>query len=119
MATPGAAPDFSIKRGDRKPALRATLSTRNADGTTSAVNLTGATVEFRLKAPGARSAKVAAAAAVENAAGGIVRYDWGSGDTDTARPDFRAEFRVTFADSTTETFPGRGYLTVEISEDLD
>jgi hypothetical protein len=119
MATPGAAPDFSIKCGDRKPSLRATLSTRNTDGTTSAVSLTGATVEFRLKAPGARAAKVSRAAVVENAASGIVRFDWAAGDTDTARPDYRAEFRVTFADSTTETFPSRGYLTIEIEEALD
>lgn len=118
MATPGAAPDFSIKRGDRKPALRVNLSTRNADGTTSAVTLVGATVQFRMKAPGARTPKIAYAATIENSATGTVRYDWQDGDTDTARADYRAEFRVTFADDTVETFPGRGYLTIEITEDL-
>jgi hypothetical protein len=39
------------------------------------------------------------------------------GDTDTAGT-YWAEFEVTFGDGRVETYPNRGYLTVNIEPDL-
>lgn len=51
------------------------------------------------------------------ATSGIVKYVWQS--SDTAEPDTcRAEFEVTYADSTIETFPNNGYIEVVITNDL-
>ena len=105
--------DWYGKRNDRQPAISATLK----DASGAAVNLTGATVRFKLRSRGASAAKVDAAATITNAAGGQVRYAWAAGDLDTAGL-FDAEFEVTFGDGTTETFPNDRHLVVQVTEDL-
>lgn len=48
---------------------------------------------------------------------GIVRYDWSADDTN-AIGSYQAEFEVTYADASVETFPNRGYIRVEIIDDI-
>jgi hypothetical protein len=46
-----------------------------------------------------------------------VRYDWSADDTDTIG-SYQAEFEVTYADASIETFPNDGYIRVEIIDDI-
>ena len=101
---------FYIKKGDRLPSLAATL--KDSDGL--AINLTGATVQFRMKKRGASAAKFTSSAAVVSPSAGTVRYDWGSTDTNEAGV-FDGEFVCTFAGSL-QTVPSNGYVTVEVQE---
>ena len=100
---------FFIKRGDTSPSLRVALGPTTVDLTGAAVNL-----QMRRR----RSTLVIdSAAVIESASPPIVRYDWAAGDTATAGI-YEAEFRVTFADGTTETFPNRNFIAVHIEEDV-
>lgn len=103
---------FYIKEGDTSPALRYTLLP-------SPIDLTGATVRFSLRLRGQNTPLInrVAALIVAPAAGGVVQYDWLTGDTATAG-FYEAEFEVTYADSTIETFPNRGYIPVNIDGDI-
>lgn len=102
-----------LKKGDRLPKLQRTLY--GADGL--ALNLTGATVSFSMRPSGSATLKVTDGACVlVDAANGIVRYDWGATDTDTAGT-FVGEFRATIGGLQT-TVPGRGIVTVEIADRL-
>lgn len=104
---------FSIKQNDRSPAMLATL--QDASGT--AVNITGASVRFHMRQIGSTQVKVDAAASIVTADEGLVRYNWISADTaDTG--SFQAEFEVTYADGSIETFPNDGYIRVEIIDDI-
>lgn len=102
---------FYIKEGDTSPSLLYTLS--------PTVDLTGASVVFnmRLRADGSVKVSRAAAVIVTPATDGVVRYDWAAGDTDTPG-EYQAEFEVTYADSTVETFPNNEYITVNIKADI-
>lgn len=104
---------FYIKEGDTSPELQATL--KDAEG--SAIDLTGASARFHMRAPGAAAAAVDAAATVVTAASGIVKYTWIAGDTDVAGR-YEAEFEITFGDGSIESFPNRGYIPVRISSDI-
>lgn len=104
---------FYIKRNDTSPSLLGTLE----DGAGAAVNVNGATVRFHLRSFGAQAIKVDAAAVVVSGLTGVVRYDWQPGDTDTIG-SYQAEFEVTYADGTIETFPNDGYTRVEIVGDI-
>ena len=77
----------------------------------SVVDLTGATVRFHM------GDVIDAPAIIVNATGGVVRYDWATGDTDVAG-SYRAEFEVTFVDGRIETFPNDTSIGVIIREDL-
>lgn len=103
--------NFFLKRGDTSPAIRFAL--------TPDVDLTGATVVFTMVGPGLSGSTVVdrEAAAIVQANPGIVQYDWQAGDTSTAGKFF-AEFEVTYADNTVETYPNIDHITVRIFEDL-
>jgi len=47
----------------------------------------------------------------------LVRYNWIAADTDTIG-SYQAEFEVTYADASIETFPNDGYIRVEIIDDI-
>lgn len=99
---------FTIKKNDTSPALEYTLS--------PAVDLTGASVRFHMRSRGG-ALKVDAAASITTPTPGIVQYDFLAVDTDTVGT-YEAEFEVTYADNTIETFPNSGYLIVNISDDI-
>lgn len=103
---------FTIKKNDTSPAIRATL--RNDD--CSPINITGASVRFHMIQHGVSAPKIDAAASVVSI-GGVVEYSWTPQDTDTPGA-YAAEFEVTYADGSVETFPSDGYIRVEIVEDV-
>lgn len=97
--------------GDRAVSLAAQLT--DAEG--AAVDLTGNTVTFRMATQDGVTVKIAGAAAVvEVAATGNVRYDWAVGDVDTEARYFAWYIRTITATGKTEHFPGQGkFLVVE------
>jgi hypothetical protein len=106
--------DFVIKAHDQLPSIQAALTTA-----TGAVDLTGATgVSFIMQPLAGGAAKVNAAAVIVNATGGIVRYDWATGDTNTAG-SYQAEWQVIWSGNRKQTFPTLGYHTVDVAPDLD
>ena len=66
--------------GNRLPAISENIVTESG----AAVDLTGATVKFKMRRISSSTLKVDAAATVDNAAGGLVHYDWAAADVDTA-----------------------------------
>lgn len=103
---------FRIKQNDTSPGLEAVLS--NAGGT--AINLNGSSVRFHMRRAGA-AVVIDAAATIVTAAAGLVRYSWTAGDTDTAG-SYQAEFEVTYADGSIESFPNTANLDIVIMEDV-
>jgi uncharacterized protein YfaS (alpha-2-macroglobulin family) len=59
----------------------------------------------------------AAMTVVAPATSGVVRYDWGLTDTDTAGT-YRLEFEVTWNTGKKQTIPNYGYDELVIAEDL-
>lgn len=103
-------PDFYIRTGDLLPQIAATLQA--ADGTP--VNLTGATVKFRMRLPHSSTYKIDTTAVVDTAVLGTVHYAWVANDVDTASEYF-ADWLVTYGDNRTETFPNTGELVIAIT----
>jgi len=104
---------FYIKQNDTSPAIAAQLLDANGD----AVNVAGASVAFNMRTRGGAVKVNAAAGSVVNASEGRVKYSWDAADTDTIGR-YEAEFQVTYADSSIETFPNTGYITVIIQDDI-
>jgi predicted dehydrogenase len=104
---------FYIKQNDTSPKVLATL--QNASG--SAIDLTGASVRFHMRTLDGSSTVVDAAATIVTAASGIVRYSWTAPNTATSG-SYQAEFEVTYADASIETFPNDTYISVEILDDI-
>lgn len=104
---------FYVKQNDTSPAMLATL--QDADG--NAIDITGASVRFHMRAIGSNQTTVDGDATIVTASSGLVRYDWIAADTDTVG-SYQAEFEVTYADSSIETFPNDGYIRVEITDDI-
>jgi len=96
--------------GDLLPIITATLLDREGDP----VNLTGATVTFRMRNHGNGHTAVAngAAEVVGDATDGNVRYVWQEGDTDR-HGEYRAEWIVT-VDSRPQTVPNADWVDVVI-----
>jgi hypothetical protein len=104
---------FSIKQNDTSPSLQATLK----DASLNPIDLTGATVMFHMKSVGG-TVKVDQQMTITDATGGVVQYDWQSGDTDTVGT-YYVEFEVTYADSSVETFPNNGNRAVSVVRELN
>jgi hypothetical protein len=104
---------FSIKQNDTSPSLQATLK----DASLSPVDLTGATVMFHMKSIDG-TVKVDQQMTITDDTGGVVRYDWQSGDTDTVGT-YYVEFEVTYADASIETFPNNGNKVVSVVKELN
>lgn len=103
---------FFIKKRDTSPAFQVTLK----DASDTVVDLTGSTIRFHMVTPTGTTV-IDASATIVTATAGVCKYVWASGDTASAG-DYNAEFEVTYADSTIETFPNYGYETVRVYEDL-
>jgi hypothetical protein len=107
--------DFFIKRRDRVPSISATL----IDSAGAPVDLTGATVKFVMSlSPGGGTPTLNVAAIMVSAPAGAVKYDWAVGDT-AASGSYVAEWEVTYSNGKKQTFPGVGYNTISIADDLD
>lgn len=105
---------FVAKRNDTRQYLLRTLT--NADGT--AIDLTNATVIFNMRIRNSSTLKIdGAAAVIVTAASGIVRYEWDTGDLDTAG-FYEGEFEVTFGDSTVITVPNEEHIPITVIADL-
>ncbi len=100
---------FNIKRGDTSPSLRMALAPET-------LNLTGASVQFQMR-PRRKTTSIDAAANVITASPPVVEYAWSPGETDLAG-FYEAEFKVTYADGSIETFPNAGFIDVTINEDV-
>lgn len=101
--------DFYIKQGDTLPRLGATL--KKVSG--APINLTGATVTFKMRSSAGGSTKVSAVATVLSAAGGTVEYAWQEADTDT-EGQFDAEWIVDWGAGLRQRVPNSGFFTVAV-----
>lgn len=115
------AADWSMKQHDHRPSIQATLS---AD-----LSPAGTTVNFIMRPTLSGAVKVNAAAVIVGTriitpvtgdpyTVTDVRYDWATGDTDTAG-QFQAEWQVTWTGGKKQTFPTETYHSLEILADLD
>lgn len=104
---------FYIKQNDTSPSMLATLK----DANNAVIDLTAASVRFHMRKISSSAVVVDNAATIVTADEGLVRYDWLADDTDTVG-SYQAEFEVTYADSTIETFPNDGYIRVEVISDI-
>lgn len=102
---------FFIKRNDTRRAMKALLKDRKGN----AVDLTGATVRF-IMLKGSQVI-INREPLVMNPVGGEVWVVFAPRETGTAGK-MEAEFKVTYPDGKTETFPEKGYIQVIIDPDL-
>lgn len=100
---------FTIKRNDTSPTILYQLP--------SDVNLAGASVLFKMRNYEGTEVVSASANVVSASSPAQLSYNWQTGDTATAGP-FEAEFEVTFADTSIQTFPNYGFIHVAIGPDV-
>ena len=101
---------FTIKRGDTSPALRFALLP-------DSVSLAGATVRFQMRARGGGTVIDRSAEILTVFEPAVVAHLWAPGETETPGR-YEAEFRVTYLDGRTETFPNLGFIEVFVIEDV-
>lgn len=103
---------FYIKRNDLDPSIAYELTPKTVD-------LTGASVVFNMKdASGTVKVSRGSGSVVTATGTPLIKYDWVSGDTDTAGT-FYGEFEVTYASGRPGTFPnGEDDIEIVISEDI-
>lgn len=97
---------FEIKQNDNHPPLRLRLTTGAV-----AATLTGATITLRIAGIGSR------AMVVEDAAQGIVRYDWQAADTAVVGL-FLAEVKVQYPGTARQTHPTVGQLEIRVHREV-
>lgn len=107
-------PHYSIKRGDTRPALLATLSTA-AGAPLDLESLQTAMLHLRQgETLLSRNMTI-----MEPRTSGQVRYDWMADDWLSLVPGVAAiEFELTYQDGNVLTVPTRGYASIQIHEDL-
>lgn len=96
---------FTVKQGDTLPSLIEALYDDNGD----LLDLDGATIELHLSDLHGNPVLISTDVVVVD--DGTVRYDWSTGDTDTAG-SYRREWQCTLASGEIVTVPNttRGYL---------
>lgn len=94
--------------------LRTAIADQLVDATTTAINLTGSTVAFRMISQTDKSVKVnSASAAITDAPNGKVAYSWAGTDLDTA--GLYWGWWIVTTGGKTEHFPGDGEkMTVKV-----
>lgn len=102
---------FIIKRGDTSPSLKWEITYPN-------INLDGASVVFNMcSLDGGEAITRAPAEIVPDAPMPTLLYNWQPDDTaDVAK--YEAEFEVTYADGTIESFPNDSNIIVRVVRDL-
>ena len=98
-------PSVEMNTGDLSPSIVATM--QNSDG--SIFNLTGCSVVFQLSQNG--QVLFSKPAVVMNASGGVVQYNWSTGDTNYSGV-CTGLFIVTLPGGATQTFPTVGVFYV-------
>lgn len=100
---------FSIKVGDRLPALRASLT----DSSGHSIDLTGATVLFSMRKSGSSQPEVdEQPSSILDATGGMVEYQWAEGDTAVAG-QYKAEFTVLLS-GLRMSFPNDSFFSITV-----
>jgi len=97
---------YEIKQNDTFPPLRLRL----ISGTVAA-NLTNATIVLRIAGIGSRTM------VVEDAAQGIVRYDWQAIDT-ASEGIFNAEVKIQYPGTARQTIPTVGQIAIRIHREV-
>ena len=105
--------EFTLKTGNTSPALRCILR----DGAGVAVPLAGAAVVFSMATQKGVAGITRRPCVITAAAASEVQMNWQAGDTATPGA-FHAEFEVTYAGGSVESFPNEGYLVVRIAQAL-
>lgn len=101
--------EFYIRQTRTAPIIRAVLKDQGGDP----IDLSGATVTFRLVAADGTVIVDGGAVTVNDASGGDVQYAWQSGDTDD-KGVFSGFFDVAFAGGADDTIPTPGRIRVII-----
>lgn len=104
---------FYIKQNDTSPAIQSVLE---SDDGTEIIDLTGCQVEFKMK-HSQRSTEISGACTIVDEDGGLVRYNWQTGDTAVVGW-YRAEFEVTYSDGKIEKFPNDGAIWIHVDGEL-
>lgn len=105
--------EFPIKKGDRLPRLKMALT----DSSGTALDLTGASVTFRMRARQGGALKVNAAGSISGTpTAGLVEYAWAPGDTDTEGL-YDAEWVLSYS-GVPQTVPTSGFVTVVVGPAL-
>jgi hypothetical protein len=104
---------FLIKQDDTLPFFQALLKTQVESDDPLPVDLTGATVVFKMQPSDGGPLKVSAPAVINNALTGDVQYEWVPADTDTVGA-YLAEFEATFLSGDKLSFPTVGFLQVNV-----
>lgn len=103
-----------ITENDTTPEVEATLT----DEMDNPVDLTGATVYFRMVEARGGGNVVDSTCNIPSPSEGKVIYNWSASDTaDYGR--YRAEFNVEYDSGEVETFPNAGYHTVIVKRNTD
>jgi hypothetical protein len=110
-------PDHIVRQGDSGQRIEAVLT--DADGV--AINLTGATIRFKMAEITGGTAVLTTAAinvqVTESGATGAVAYEWLATNTATAGA-YLGEWEAIFATGATVTYPNTDYVNILISEQL-
>lgn len=105
---------FNFKQNDTYGSIDYTLAKSNGDPFTIP---SGATVAFYLENKMGQVLVNGSAANIVDAASGEVSYNFAEGDL-LAFGEYQGEFRVTFSDGETKSFPENGHLLVKIFKSL-
>ena len=111
--------DFTIKRNDLLPVLETVLKNA-ADQPVDLTDATGVVFHMRQEETALLKIEDGSAAIDANPQTGKVSYAWtsnGEKDTDTSGI-FLGEFEVTWTGGKIQTFPSKGYISIEIVDDL-
>lgn len=105
---------FYIKRGATLPKL---LFQIVDEATGYPVDLTGATVSFKMKRLSDGAVVTNAGATIEQATQGLVSYSWSTNDTQTVGV-YIGEFDVAFPDGYVLTVPRKNSLEIWVVDDV-
>jgi len=90
---------LTFVEGDTGPAINGTIV---LTGTTTPVDLTGATVKFQMRKDNDRRYQVDATASIVSPSGGTVTYSWGANDLANPGP-YLAQWEITFSGGIKQT----------------